>query len=680
MTLGKIYIGAWPVRHKVMLILAVIVLPVVVMMMLYITTVRQLLEVQEEVDRLFAVQFQTHAILAHIVDMQDGFRGFVLTRNEDFLAPYYAAEEAFDPAIFRLKEMVRHDPEQLTRVTDIEEKVRTLLQKKRRLIDDTRFGEMKPVREHIESGAGQRYLAEIRVEIAAFENAEKTIMQSRQKRATRLAMLTRYGLGGVMIGVLVLWWLATRLLSRTITGPLATLTVETMKFGQRKMSNPIPISSNDELGLLARTMEQMAERIQKHMRQMEALHAIAKDISTIGPDGLEGVLRRIAERAAEILNVELCLVLLWEETISCWKVGAASGVWHELLRRSVLIREETPIAIRALTTALPQVVEDLTAIPEPVSQIRDRFGAKSLLAVPLAGESGTFGVLALAPITERRSFTEWDIHLAQQFADQASIAILNARLYEAASQRGEGLQIRLENLERYAADMAHDLKGPARRMAELASLLQMDYKGQLDERGDRYLAWIRDNGQQLMTRIEEVLKLARIGTVHEIVEAVDPSDVVQEVLKGCTEQIQRQGARVRVAERFPRLACNRVHLFQVMDNLVRNALTFSGDTKTELEIGVIDHESGVLFVRDNGIGIAPEDQGRLFKPFERLGQIDRPGTGIGLTIVKKIIELYQGKIWVESEVGRGTIFFFSLPLYGQLASVENAGAEVRDQL
>jgi len=88
MTLGKIYIGAWPVRHKVMLILAVIVLPVVVMMMLYITTVRQLLEVQEEVDRLFAVQFQTHAILAHIVDMQDGFRGFVLTRNEDFLAPY----------------------------------------------------------------------------------------------------------------------------------------------------------------------------------------------------------------------------------------------------------------------------------------------------------------------------------------------------------------------------------------------------------------------------------------------------------------------------------------------------------------------------------------------------------------------------------------------------------------
>jgi len=99
-----------------------------------------------------------------------------------------------------------------------------------------------------------------------------------------------------------------------------------------------------------------------------------------------------------------------------------------------------------------------------------------------------------------------------------------------------------------------------------------------------------------------------------------------------------------------------------------------------LEIGVVDRESGVLFVRDNGIGIAPEDQGRLFKPFERLGQIDRPGTGIGLTIVKKIIELYQGKIWVESEVGRGTIFFFSLPLYGQLASVENAGAEVRDQL
>src|SRR5947208_17195373 len=97
----------------------------------------------------------------------------------------------------------------------------------------------------------------------------------------------------------------------------------------------------------------------------------------------------------------------------------------------------------------------------------------------------------------------------------------------------EGLQNRLEELEHYTTNMAHDLKEPARRMAELASLLQMDYKGRFDERADRYLAWIRVTGQRLMNMIEEVLKLARFRAVPELVEAVHPSDVARHVLRSC---------------------------------------------------------------------------------------------------------------------------------------------------
>jgi signal transduction histidine kinase len=445
------------------------------------------------------------------------------------------------------------------------------------------------------------------------------------------------------------------------------------------MASPIPIATRDELGRLARTMEGMAESIEQHIGRQEAFHAIGKEISTLGPDGLEGVLKRIAERAGNVLNADIVLVLLWNEAIGCWNVGAASGSWHELLRRSILIREETPIAIKALTTDTAQMVQDLTSRPEPVLQIRDRLGAKSLLAVPLRGQAGAFGVLALATTSIQRNFTELEVHLAQQFADQAAIAIMNARLYESAHQRGEGLQSRLEELEGYAANMAHDLKGPARRMAELASLLQTDYKGRFDERAERYLEWIRENGQQLMARIEEVLRLARIGSVREIVEAVDPREVIQDVLKGCAEQIDRSGAQVQVAQAFPRVACNRIHLFQILDNLVRNALTFSSNRQPpELEIGVriprkepVTCDAGeipamILFVRDNGIGIAPEDRERIFQPFERLRQHEAPGTGIGLAIVKKIAELYQGKVWVESELDRGSTFYFTLPLYGEM--------------
>ncbi|MDO8546368.1 MAG: ATP-binding protein [Nitrospirales bacterium] len=660
------------VHRKMVLILGMAMLPVVGLMMLYLTVMRQFAAAEHDVDRLLAVQVQTQEIMTQVVDMQRGFRGFVLTRNEKFLDSLYAAEEGLDPAIHRLKEMVRDDSGQLQRVVEIETKVRALLQKKRQFINAVRLGQMKPVREYIELGVGEAALSQIRTDLNAFEGILKKVLSDQQARVARSALLTQYGAAAVVAGMLLLWWLGGRLLARAITGPISTLTLSAQQFGISGVRKTIPISSTDELGRLARTMEDMQERIALHITHVEAFHAIGKDINTIGPDGLEGVLKRIAERAGGVLNVDLCLVLLWEKTIGCWKIGAASGHWHDLLRRSVLIREETPISFQALTTGLPQAVEDLEARPESVLQIRDRFGGKSLLAVPLVGQEKAFGVLAFAPTRAKRVFAAWDVRLAQQFADLAAIAILNARLYETAQQRGEGLESRLKQLERYAADMAHDLKGPARRMAELASLLQMDYKGRFDERADRYLVWIRENGQQLMARIEEVLRLARIGTAPETVEPVDPAEVVRDVLKGCESHIERLGATVRMTDRFPKLACNRVHLFQVLDNLIRNALKFSAEGRPpELEIGILQsaHET-VLFVRDNGIGIAPADRERIFEPFERLGRKEAPGTGIGLAIVRKIIELYQGRVWVESEPGRGTTVFFALPLYGELAAVE----------
>src|SRR3989441_712150 len=537
------------VHRKVTLILAFIVLPVVGMMVLYLNTLRQSLAVQEEVDRLLEIQVQTASILAMVVDVQDGFRGFVLVRNEKFLEPFQAAEGVLDPAISKLKQMVRDDHEQFQRASQIEARVRALLQRKKRLIDAVRLGELKPVREHIESGEGQRALTAIREDLRNFENIEKQHLSERRADAERLALVTQYGLVGVVIGILLLWWLASRLLAKTITSPLATITTSAQEFGSGRPVVRIPVFSTDELGRLARTMEEMQERISRHISQMEAFQAIGQDISTIGPDGLEGVLKRIVETAGSMLSVDLCLLLLWDETIGCWKVGAASGHWHDLLYRSVLIREETPISFKALTTGHPQAVDDLEARPEEVLQIRDRLGGKSLLAVPLMGPNGVFGVLAFASTNEKPAFTDRDVRLAQQFANQAAIAILNARLYEAAQQRGAGLQNRLEELERYAVNMAHDLKGPARRMAELASLLQVDYKGRFDERSDRYLGWIRETGQQLMARIEEVLRLARLGTVRETIEPVNPAEVVREVIKGCEAHIERLGARVRSEER-----------------------------------------------------------------------------------------------------------------------------------
>src|SRR3989454_2368243 len=248
--------GHLSVHRKIILILALVVLPVVGMMALYLNTLRQSLAVQKEVDSLFEIQVQTDAILSMVVDVQDGFRGFVLVRKEKFLEPFHKAEEAFDPAINELKQMVRDDHEQLQRISQIEAQVHALLQKKKLLIDAVRLGEMKPVREHIESAEGQNALNAIREDLQVFESIEKQHLSERRARAERLALVTRYGLIGVVIGILVLWWLTSRLLARTITGPLATLTATAQEFGSGRPAARIPVFSTDELGRLARTLEE----------------------------------------------------------------------------------------------------------------------------------------------------------------------------------------------------------------------------------------------------------------------------------------------------------------------------------------------------------------------------------------------------------------------------------------
>src|SRR5437867_1999641 len=208
---GALTVSRRSVHHKVVLILAVMVLPVLAMVALYLTTIRQLLAVQEEVDRLSEIQVQTGSILSMVVDVQNGFRGFVLVHKEKFLEPFNTAESAFDPAIGRLKQMVRDDPAQFERLTQIETRVHALLEKKRRLLDAIRLGDLRPAMAHIESGEGPNAVIAIRDGLRVFEDIERQRLSDRKAYGERLALVTRFGLLGVVIGILFLWWLASRL-------------------------------------------------------------------------------------------------------------------------------------------------------------------------------------------------------------------------------------------------------------------------------------------------------------------------------------------------------------------------------------------------------------------------------------------------------------------------------------
>ncbi|MER3423384.1 MAG: hypothetical protein C4293_09325, partial [Nitrospiraceae bacterium] len=273
----------------------------------------------------------------------------------------------------------------------------------------------------------------------------------------------------------------------------------------------------------------MSDRIRQHIEHLEALRVTGQEITTIDARGLEHVLRRIADRAADLVKSDLAVLLVRHPVLECWVVEAASGSIFDAIRKEVLLFEETPFSMQAFET--PVVVQDLSEHPDLRVRFRDQYGAKSYMAVPVVGPRGSIGVLVLLHTTAVRSFTDWEVRLAQQFASYAAVAIENVNLFEAAEAESHDLQEKLQAVERNVADLTHEVKAPAGRVAEFASWIIKDYGDRLDERALRYLQWIQKEGKDLTDLAERTLDLARLIHEPRDVESVDVGSVVREVLE-----------------------------------------------------------------------------------------------------------------------------------------------------
>jgi signal transduction histidine kinase len=294
--------------------------------------------------------------------------------------------------------------------------------------------------------------------------------------------------------------------------------------------------------------------------------------------------------------------------------------------------------------------------------VRRNLICDSMLAIPLLAQGRPFGVLALLSKRER-PVREWNHRLAKGLAQEAALAISNARLYESAQQKHRGLQVRLRHLESLAETLAHDLKGPGSRMEELAKLLSQKFSGLVDEHTGRLLKLIQENGSDIVQRVEAILEVARVGVGQGAVMAVDPRLVLDEVLKARVGEIEQSHATVHVEPGFPPVVCHAAYLRQVFDNLISNALKYARPGKPPvLTISSrIEQNMACFSVRDEGIGIPVNQRTRVFQPFVRLMRSDAMGSGIGLTIVQRIVDLYGGSVGIEGSGDEGCTVTFSLP-------------------
>jgi PAS domain S-box-containing protein len=220
-------------------------------------------------------------------------------------------------------------------------------------------------------------------------------------------------------------------------------------------------------------------------------------------------------------------------------------------------------------------------------------------------------------------------------------------------------------LEQFAYVASHDLQEPLRMVASYAQLLEKCYKGKLDSDADDFIAFIVDGATRMRALITDLLAYSRVGTRGKSLEATDCESVFEQVIANLQMAIEETNAVV-THDRLPSAMADELQLSQVFQNLIGNAIKFHGEERPLVHVSAKQRgREWVFSVQDNGIGISPEHTDRIFVIFQRLhGGGEYPGTGIGLAICKKIVERHGGRIWVESQPGKGSTFYFTIPMAG----------------
>jgi light-regulated signal transduction histidine kinase (bacteriophytochrome) len=285
------------------------------------------------------------------------------------------------------------------------------------------------------------------------------------------------------------------------------------------------------------------------------------------------------------------------------------------------------------------------------------------LDVPVILVSGALGELtAVECIKQGAADYVLKDHLAR-LPGSVRRAIRESQLREDHKHSQEELARSNQDLEQFAYVASHDLQEPLRMVATYTQLLAERYRGKLDADADKYIHYAVDGALRMQKLVQDLLAFSRVGRQDFALESTDCDAVLQTALTNLEAAIQESGAVVERAQ-LPVVVADSSQLVQVFQNLIGNAIKFRGSEPPLIRVSAKAQAKSWLFsVADNGIGIAAEHRENVFVIFRRLHtHSEYPGSGIGLSICKKIIEQHGGRIWVDSEPGRGSIFQFTLPI------------------
>jgi signal transduction histidine kinase len=502
--------------------------------------------------------------------------------------------------------------------------------------------------------------------------------------------LKRTGL--LLLAGLVLSVLASLLVARRMVDPIRAVQEGAARIGAGNLDQDIEVHTGDELETLADQFNTMAERLKdsyaglerkveertreltQTLEQQTATSEILRVISS-SPTDLGPVFKAILDNATRLCDATLGILYSYDgEAYRLLDIVGAAPEYENFLRQGP-IRPGPLTALGRIARELQPVhIHDVRADPayaqaDPLRMATAQLGGtRTLLMVPMRKEGRLVGALTIYR-REVLPFSEKQIALLQTFADQAVIAIENVRLFQEIQEKSLQLEIANRHKSEFLANMSHELRTPLNAIIGFSEVLQERMFGDMNDKQSEYIDDIHGSGKHLLSLINDILDLSKVeaGRMELDLATFDLPSAIDNALTLIKERAARHGIELECAvdAAVGEIKADERKFKQILLNLLSNAVKFTSEGG-RIAVAARPVDSMVeVSVTDTGIGIAADDHAAVFEEFRQVGKDytkKSEGTGLGLALTRKFVELHGGRIWVTSEPGKGSTFTFTLPV------------------
>ena len=423
-----------------------------------------------------------------------------------------------------------------------------------------------------------------------------------------------------------------------------------------------------------RLFQELQDRTRELARSVEELKALGEVSQAVSSTlDLETVLSTIVARAVQLSGTSGGAIYEYDEATQEFQLRAVHRVEEELVE----VLRAAPIRLGEGTTGQAAAIRGPVQIPDILDEkaytatrlrpVLARLGYRSVLAVPLLLEDRIMGSLTVHR-PESGGFAPEVVNLLQTFATQSVLAIQNARLFREIEEKGRQLEIASKHKSEFLANMSHELRTPLNAILGYTELILDSIYGEVPEKVREVMERVERSGRHLLGLINDVLDLSKIEAGQLTLSLTDYSmkEVAQTVFTAMEALAveKKLALKIALAPDLPPGRGDERRLSQVLLNLIGNAIKFTEVGEVSVQVASRDGNF-VVSVSDTGPGVAPADQEKIFEEFQQADSSStkkKGGTGLGLSIAKRIVEMHGGRIWVESSLGEGSTFSFTLPI------------------